>query len=59
MQEIVFDNDKIYELKKIISTLEWDIDHIQNNKLKVLKEEKLKYFRRELRLLLEKTDIKS
>lgn len=53
MQEMAFD-EKVCELKKIISILEWDINQIQNSRLKTLKEEKLRQFKRELKDLLEK-----
>ena len=46
--------DRLYELKKIISVLQWDIDHMQNNSLKSIKQNQLNKYKEELILFLDK-----
>lgn len=48
MQKIIPFGKRIYELKKTISILEWDISLIQNDQLKAIKEEQLLKRKREL-----------
>lgn len=46
-----------YELRKLISILEWDIPNIQNNQLKAIKEMQLLQYKRKLQELLEKNEL--
>jgi len=48
------DDDRISELKKVISTLEWDIPFIKDNDLKRFKEEQLEQYKVLLKELREK-----
>lgn len=43
-----FFDERIFELQKMISTLEWDIPRIKNNELKAHKEGKLSELKNEL-----------
>ena len=45
---------RIYELKKAISVLEWDLPNIRNNQLKEIKEKQLMQYKGELQELLVK-----
>lgn len=56
MQEHIPLEKRIYELKKLMSILEWDIPHIQNNQLKAIREEQLRHYKMEFQELLEKTE---
>ena len=45
---------RLYEVKKVISVLEWDLPNIRNNQLKEIKENQLMQYKRELQELLVK-----
>ena len=47
---------RLYELKKEISVLEWDLPNIRNNQLKEIKEKQLMHYKRELQELLVKNN---
>ena len=54
MQETISIYNRINELRKIISTLQWDIPNIKNNRLRAKKESDLIRYKAELDELLEK-----
>lgn len=58
MQKNASFEKRIYELKRLIPILEWDIPNIMNNQLKAIKEEQLVRCKRELKELLEKNRTK-
>ncbi len=58
MQKNASFEKRIYELKRLVSILEWDIPNIANNQLKSIKEEQLMQCKRELQELLGKNRTK-
>ncbi len=52
MQKTISTSDRIYELRKSISLLEWDIHNIQDARLKGMKQSKLEAYKKELSGLL-------
>lgn len=57
MQDLV-NTGKMEQLKKTISTLEWDLNFIRDEDLKSKKEEELRAYRIELKRLLDKNSKK-
>jgi hypothetical protein len=47
--------ERMYELKRIISTLEWDIQYMGNTPLKEYKQSRLIQYKEELKELLTKS----
>lgn len=45
------DNDKIYVIKKRISSLEWDLANVHNEQIKALRTKQLEELRAELKTL--------
>ena len=52
MQEKTLVETRAYELKKLVSILEWDIPHIKNSNLRAMKEKKLMECKHDLQELL-------
>ncbi len=57
MQKTISFDKKIYELRKIISILQWDMPNIQNDNLRGIKEKQLMKYKNELQELLKKNII--
>lgn len=54
MEKTVSFDKRIYELRKLVSILEWDIPNIKNNELRGVREAQLMKCKVELQMLLER-----